>query len=127
MEKVAIVTDTTACIPREQVVKYGIEIVPVQLIFEGKTYRDGIDISPTEFYTLMRQTDRLPTTASSSPAPYLEAFRQASQGAECVLCLTEPSKFSALHTSALVAKGMAKKAIPEVHSISARSGCLPVV
>ncbi len=114
MEKVAIVTDTTACIPREQVVKYGIEIVPVQLIFEGKTYRDGIDISPTEFYTLMRQADKLATTASSSSAPYLEAFRQASQGAESVLCLTEPSKFSAMHTSALVAKGMAKEAIPEV-------------
>lgn len=114
MGKVAIVTDTTACIPREQVVKYGIEIVPVQLIFEGKTYRDGIDISPTEFYTLMRQADKLATTASSSSAPYLEAFRQASQGAESVLCLTEPSKFSAMHTSALVAKDMAKEAIPEV-------------
>ena len=114
MGKVAIVTDTTACIPREQVVKYDIEIVPVQLIFDGKTYRDGIDISPTEFYTLMRQTDKLPTTASSSLAPYLKAFRQASQGAECVLCLTEPSKFSAMHTSALVAKDMAKEAIPEV-------------
>ena len=114
MGKMAIVTDTTACIPREQVVKYGIEIVPVQLIFEGKTYRDGIDISPTEFYTLMRRTDKLPTTASSSPAPYLEAFREASQGAESVLCLTEPSKFSAMYTSALMAKDMAKEAIPEV-------------
>ena len=114
MTKVAIVTDTTACIPREQVARYDIEIVPVQLIFEDKTYRDGIDISPTEFYTLMRQADKLPTTSSSSPAPYLEAFRKASQRAKSVLCLTEPSKFSAMYTSALVAKDMAKTAIPEV-------------
>ena len=113
MTKVAIVTDTTACIPREQVAKYDIEIVPVQLIFEDRTYRDGIDISPTEFYTLMRQADKLPTTSSSSPAPYLEAFCRASRRAESVLCLTEPSKFSAMYTSALVAKDMAKTAIPE--------------
>jgi len=114
MTKVAIVTDTTACIPREQVARYDIEIVPVQLIFEDRTYRDGIDISPTEFYTLMRQANKLPTTSSSSPAPYLEAFCKASQRAESVLCLTEPSKFSAMYTSALVAKDMAKTAIPEV-------------
>jgi fatty acid-binding protein DegV len=48
-DKVAIVTDTTACIPQEQVEKYDIEVVPVELIFEDKVYRDGIDISPTEF------------------------------------------------------------------------------
>ena len=34
MKKVAIVTDTTACIPREQLDKYGIELVPTELIFE---------------------------------------------------------------------------------------------
>ena len=50
MRKVAIVTDTTACIPREQVVKYEIVVVPVQLIIENKTYRDGVDISAGELY-----------------------------------------------------------------------------
>ncbi len=49
MKKVAVVTDTTACIPQEQVARYDIEVVPVQLIFEDKTYRDGIDISASEF------------------------------------------------------------------------------
>ncbi len=112
MKKVAIVTDTTACIPREQVAKYGIVVVPVQLIFEDRTYRDGIDISPTEFYTLLRQANKLPTTSGSSPAPYLEAYRKASQRAESILCITEPSKFSAMFNSALVARGTAKTAIP---------------
>ena len=49
--KVAIVTDTTACIPQEQVENYGIEAVPVEFIFGEKSYRDGIDITPAEFYT----------------------------------------------------------------------------
>jgi DegV family protein with EDD domain len=114
MKKVAVVTDTTACIPQEQVTRYDIEVVPVQLIFEDRAYRDGIDISPTEFYALLRQADKLPTTSASSPDPYLEAYRKASQRAESILCLTEPSNFSAMVNSALVAKEMAKTALPNV-------------
>jgi len=114
MKKVAIVTDTTACIPQEQVTKYDIEVVPVQLIFEDKAYRDGIDISPTEFYALLRQAKKLPTTSASSSDPYLEAYHKASQKAKSILCLTEPSRFSAMFNSALVAKQMAKSTLPNV-------------
>ncbi len=65
--KVAIVTDSTACIPKEQVEKYGIEVVPIVFIFGDKSYRDGIDISPTEFYARLRQAKKLPTTSGSLP------------------------------------------------------------
>jgi len=114
MKKVAIVTDTTACIPQEQVERYDIEVVPIQLIFEDRAYRDGIDISPTEFYTLLRQAKKLPTTSSSSPGPYLEAYRQASQRAESVLCITLSAKFSGIYNSAHLAKEMAKTELPNV-------------
>jgi len=112
MKKVGIVTDTTACIPQEQVEQYDIEIVPVQLIFENQTYRDGIDISPTEFYGLLRHTKKLPTTSSSSPDLYLDAYRQASQRAESVLCITEPSRFSAMFSAASIARKNAVKSMP---------------
>lgn len=114
MKKVAVVTDTTACIPQEQVAKYDIEIVPVQLIFGDKTYRDGVDISAAEFYARLRQASQPPSTASSSPELYLEAYRKAIQRAETILCITEPSKFSAMFDSASVAKEMLGKAMPDV-------------
>ncbi|MBE9482223.1 MAG: DegV family protein, partial [Chloroflexi bacterium] len=72
--KVAIVTDTTACILRRQVEEYGIELVPIDLIFGDKVYQDGIDISPAEFYALLRRADKLPTTSGSMPGPFLEAY-----------------------------------------------------
>jgi fatty acid-binding protein DegV len=71
LRQVAIVTDTTACIPEEQVKKHDIEVVPIELVFENKVYRDGMDITPAEFYNLLRKADRLPTTSSSVPGPYL--------------------------------------------------------
>ncbi|MFC1915255.1 DegV family protein [Chloroflexota bacterium] len=113
-QKVAIVTDTTACIPQEQVAKYDIEVVPVQLIFEDKVYRDGLDISPSEFYALLRQAKKLPTTSASSPGPYLEAYRKASQRAKSILCITLSAKLSAIFNSARLAMKTAKAAIPKV-------------
>ena len=114
MKEVAIVTDTTACVPREQVARYDIEIVPVQLIFEERTYRDGIDISPTEFYSLLRQARKMPTTSASSPNPYLEAYQKAGKKAKSILCLTEPSRFSAMFDSAKVAVEMARNTLHNV-------------
>jgi DegV family protein with EDD domain len=113
MKKVAIVTDTTACVPEEQVSKYDIEIVPVQLIIGNKSYRDGIDISPTEFYGRLRRSKETPTTSSSSPEPYLEAFENASRKAPSVICLTEPRKFSVMYDSAIVAMEIAKNTIKD--------------
>ena len=114
MKKVAIVTDTTACIPQKLVTKYGIEVVPVGLIFEDKSYRDGMDITPSEFYTLLKQADKLPTTSGSSPGPYLEAYRRASERANDILCLTEPTRFSAMYDSARIAAEMARTTLPNV-------------
>jgi DegV family protein with EDD domain len=111
-QKTAIVTDTTACVPPELVAEYGIEVVPIQLIVDSRTYRDGIDIKPTEFYALLRQSRKLPTTSSSSPEHYLEAFRKAGLKAPGILCLTEPSKFSAMFNSARIAADIAGETLP---------------
>ena len=112
--RVAIVTDSSACIPAELVEKYGIELVPMNVILGDKTYRDGIDISPTEFYTLIRQTKELPTTAHSSPGTHFEAYRRASLRTANILCITHSSRFSGQFNSARVAMEIAKTAFPKV-------------
>ena len=111
---VAIVTDTTACIPKGQVEKYSITVVPIELIIDGRVYRDGIDISPSEFYALLRQAKKLPTTSGSLPGPYLEAYREASKRVSSILCITESSKFSGMFNSARIAMEMAQTALNNV-------------
>ena len=114
MSKVAIVTDTTACIPARKVREYGIAVVPVELIIDNKTYRDGIDISPARFYALLRKADKLPTTVGALPGHYLEVFRRVSKEASGILCITEPVHFSGMFNSARLAVGMAKEELPGV-------------
>ena len=44
MSKVAIMTDSIACILWELESKYDIAVVPLLIVFEGKSYRDGVDM-----------------------------------------------------------------------------------
>ena len=113
-EKVAIITDSSACIPQELVAKYSIQLVPMNVIFGDKTYQDGIDITPSEFYALLRQAKELPATSHSSPGAHLEAYRRASLRADNILCITLSSKFSGQFNSARVAMEMAKDSLPDV-------------
>jgi DegV family protein with EDD domain len=48
--RIGVVTDSTADIPPEVVQELGIEVIPVTVVLDGKRYRDGVDISPREFY-----------------------------------------------------------------------------
>jgi DegV family protein with EDD domain len=114
LQRVAIVSDTTACLLPEHVKEYGIAVVPLALIFEDKVYQDGIDISPADFYELLRQAKKLPTTSGSSPDPYLEAYEKASKKAESIVCITEPSGFSAMFNSAKLAMDMARTTLAGV-------------
>jgi DegV family protein with EDD domain len=113
-EKVAIITDSSACIPQELVEKYSIQLVPMNVIFGDKAYQDGIDITPSEFYTLLRRAKELPATSHSSPGAHLEAYRRASLRADNILCITLSSKFSGQFNSARVAMETAKDTLPGV-------------
>lgn len=112
MSKVAIMTDSTACIPRELESKYDIAVVPLLIVFEGKSYRDGVDMSADEVYRIMRNTDKLPTTSVPSPVDFLEVYRRLGQKTESILCVALNSLQSKTFDAAVLAKEMAKEVIP---------------
>ena len=112
VEKVAIVTDSTCCLPQELVERYNIHLVPALIIHEGRSYRDRIDISPTEVYKIMRKRKNLPTTSVPSPEDFLSIYCELSQKAESILCITVTSLQSGVFNTASSAKEMAKDVIP---------------
>lgn len=91
---VALVTDSTACIPREQAERYDIEIVPAMLDFGEGPLRDGIEISAKDFYTRLRTTSELPRTYAPPVDAYVKAIVKAGQHASHVFCITPPKGFS---------------------------------
>ncbi len=113
MRKVAVITDSTCCLPTELVEKYDISLVPIYIVYKDKSYRDGVDISPGEVYQIMRRRKDLPTTSTSSAGDFLDAYREASQKAESILCITLTSLQSKVFEAATVAKEQAKEVSPK--------------
>lgn len=113
MQKVAIVTDSVACLPRGLVEQYGIKIVPVNLYFGDKVYRDWVDITPSQAYELFLKDPTAFKTSGINPADCLEAYRQVSNDSNGVLCVTISSKLSMVYNSALKAKERAGDELPK--------------
>ncbi len=114
MQKVAIITDSIACLTKELMAQYHIGIVPIRLLFRGQVYRDLVDITPSQAYVLFLQEPEAFTTSPASPGHYLEAYREASQCANSILCITLSSKLSTGYDMARVAKEQAKTELPQI-------------
>ena len=113
MRKVAVITDSTCCLPSELVEKYDIRLVPMFIVYKGESYRDRIDISPGEVYKIMRRRKDLPTTSTPSAGDFLEVYRRLSQEAESILCITLTGLQSKTFEAAVVAKERANEVIPD--------------
>ena len=112
--KTALVVDSAASLPPDIATNPYVHVVPMQLIFEKRTFLDGRDLSTTEFYRLLAETDRPPTTSAPSPDSFLEAFQAASMNAESIVCLTVSPNFSASFGSAKTAIESARASLPGV-------------
>jgi DegV family protein with EDD domain len=112
MTRVVLITDSAACLPPHLVEEYGIDVVPLSLVLEGKVYPDQADGDNHQFYHHLKTSRRLPTTASPSPGDYLEALRRAASKAEAALCITVGSRFSAAYDSAVQAAEKARVEVP---------------
>lgn len=64
--KIAIMTDSTATLTSEEVERYNIKVIPIPIIFEGKEYKENVDITTKEFYDMLKSSDSFPST--SQPA-----------------------------------------------------------
>lgn len=112
MKKVAVVTDSTCCLPPEIVQEYDINVVPLYIVYGGKSYRDGVDITAQEVYQIMRRKEDLPTTATAAVGDFLEVFRNLAEKAESILCITLTSILSKTFEAATAAKSIAKEQFP---------------
>jgi DegV family protein with EDD domain len=112
--RVAVVADSIACLTREQVEQYGITIAPIPISFQGKIYRDWVDITPSEAYELFLKDPESFKTAGASPGIFLEAYREASKRAKNILCVTLSAKLSGACEAAKQAIEEVKKELPQL-------------
>lgn len=98
-----IIVDSTCDLPKELVIKYDIDIVPVYIQYKDKIMADGVDITPEEYYKLLREVEELPTTSAPNPKDFLEKINLALKNSSSVFIATLTSKLSATYQSAKIA------------------------
>jgi DegV family protein with EDD domain len=71
---VRVVTDSTADLPKEIVEEYGIEIVPLTVRLGNTMFRDYYDVSPPQFFQMLKETDDFPRTSQPSVNEFVRTY-----------------------------------------------------
>jgi DegV family protein with EDD domain len=107
MPKVAVVIDSTANIPQSLLDQYPIRVLPQTLVWDNATYRDGIDISPDQFYARLTDSRTIPTTSQVTPAQFLAVYDELFAQGYDVLTLVISAQLSGTFQSATQALSQA--------------------
>jgi DegV family protein with EDD domain len=110
MSKVAIVTDSTAYLPKDLQKKFDINVIPLTVIWENETFQDGVDIQPDDFYKRLLTSRTMPTTSQVTVPAMEELFKRLLDSGNDVLGIFLSSKFSGTVESAI----MAREKLPQV-------------
>ncbi len=105
MSAVALVTDSTAYLPPELIERYHITVVPLYVRFGEEVFRDGVDMTPEQFYARLRTSPVMPATSQPSAGDFLEVYHRLIEGgASAIVSIHISTKMSGTVASALLAK-----------------------
>ncbi len=125
-KKVAIVTDSTGYLPDELIAKHNITVLPLEVIWGNETFKDGVDISPSEFYTRLKTAKIMPST-SQVTIPYMqEAFDRLVAEDYDVLGIFISEKLSGTINSANQGIKMMKSGQDRIHVFDSRQTAMPL-
>ncbi|MBF7057269.1 DegV family protein [Weissella confusa] len=72
--KIAIVTDSTAYLSRDEVVALDIKVMPIPVIIDGTVYREGVDLTTSEFYEKLATSETFPSTSQPAVGEWITLF-----------------------------------------------------
>lgn len=119
--KTAVVTDSTAYIPKELREKWNIQMIPLNVIFEGEVYQEEIDIQAGEFFEEVKRRE-LPTTSQPPVGQFVELFEQLSEEYDAVISIHLSSGISGTFQGAAAAGNMVDSI--KVYSFDSEMSCM---
>ena len=102
-KKVMIVSDSTCDLSPELVERYGIRIVPLTVVLDGKQYADGVDVTPDFIYEHYEKNKTLPKTAAINIADFDAVFKEYLEQDYEVVAFTISAEMSSTFNNARLA------------------------
>ena len=122
-----IVTDsgTDLNLSKEEAAEYNVHVVPLTVTLDDKSYREGIDIEPGDFYDLLAASDNLPITSQPSAGQFADLYRRLAADDPEILSIHMTSGLSGTFNSALAGADLvpeAKVTHVDTKTLSAAAG-----
>ncbi|MGE3526735.1 MAG: DegV family protein, partial [Gemmatimonadales bacterium] len=121
---VAVVADTSADLADGILDRHNIQLVPLQVMFGDRVFKDRVELRPDEFYRRLRTARQLPTTSQPTPAEFVRVFRDSLAVADEVVAVLLSSGLSGTYQAAQAA--IRAGSLQGVHVVDSRSASLGV-
>ena len=94
---VGIVTDSVADLSPQVVKELGISVVPLSVRFGDEVYRDGIDLTPDQFYEKLKTSQVFPNTSVPSPGDFVQVYDKLAEKTDEILAILVSARLSATY------------------------------
>ncbi|MCT8140141.1 DegV family protein [Anaerobacillus sp. CMMVII] len=123
MSKIAVVTDSTAYIPKHVRDELEITMVPLNVIFGHESYKEEVEITADDFYEMMKKAENLPTTSQPAIGELAMEFERLAKDFDQVISIHLSSGISGTFQSAVAAGSMVEGI--EVIPFDSEISCMP--
>ncbi|MDD3192575.1 MAG: DegV family protein [Oscillospiraceae bacterium] len=115
--KIKITADSTCDLSEELIVENDIEILPLYVVKDGVSYRDGLEITPQDIFDYVAQGNDPCKTAAVSVADYSACFSRLSPAYDAVIHINISAEFSSCYQNAC----LAAQQFPNVYAVDSRN------
>lgn len=119
---IKIIVDSASDITKEEAKLLGIEVIPMEITIGDELFLDGYNLSTTQFYEKLVESDVLPKTSQITPYRYEQTYKKYVNDGYEVIVITLSSKLSATYNSALQASKKFNGKVKVVDSLNAAIG-----
>ncbi len=124
---IKITADSTCDLSREIIEKYNIDILPLYVVEDGKSLRDGIDVSPEDIFDFVDKTGGSVSTSAVNTSDYINYFTKMKKDYDAVIHINISSDFSSCYQNALIAAETVEGVYPiDSRNLSTGSGHIVV-
>ncbi len=102
-QKVLVITDSSASLPESLRQELDIHVIPLWLIWDNESFRDGVDIDPHSFYQRLKRSDTLPSSTQPTVEEFKKFYLEHSGDCAGIVCVLASSQISGTVDSALAA------------------------
>lgn len=119
---VKIMIDSASDVNEQEAKRLGFLFVPIQVMFEGEEYFDGVNLLPSEFFDRLKMSKNMPQTSLINSFRWKEEFEKATANGDEIVVITLSSKISGTYEAAVQSAEKFAGKVEVVDSLNAALG-----